>query len=86
MPWKHGKGYWAWATLRDERKRVPLGTNDRALAREIEGMLRQLAGKREWALWTRRSMVPRLWVNSTTTGRRARRGLVACALASMTLN
>lgn len=50
MPWRHGKGYWAWATVRDERKRVSLGTNDRALAREIEGMLRQLAGKREWAL------------------------------------
>ena len=51
MPYKHGKGYWAWAPLKNGgRKRVALGTDDRTIAREIEGMLRQLAGKREWAL------------------------------------
>lgn len=51
MPWKHGKRYWAWAPLKNGgRKRVPLGTDDRALAREIETMLRQLTGKREWEL------------------------------------
>ncbi len=51
MPWKHGRGYWAWAPLQDGgRKRVPLGTNDLKMAREIETMLGQLKGKREWML------------------------------------
>jgi integrase len=51
MPWRHGRYYWAWAPLRDNRrKRVALGTDDRLLARDIDAMLRQLAGKREWVL------------------------------------
>lgn len=51
MPFKHGRGYWGWAPLHDGgRKRVPLGTDDRPTALKIEGMIRQLAGKRDWRL------------------------------------
>lgn len=51
MPWKHGRGFWAWAKLKDGgRKRVPLGTDNRQLALEMEAMLAQLLGRREWAL------------------------------------
>ena len=51
MPFKHGKRFWAWIALPSiGRKRVPLGTDDRGVAREIEAMLRRLAGRREWAL------------------------------------
>ena len=51
MPYKHGKSYWGWVPCRDGgRKRVSFGTNDRMIAREIEALMRQLAGKREWAL------------------------------------
>jgi integrase len=51
MPYKHGKTYWGWVPCRDGgRKRVSLGTDDRVIARDIESLMRQLAGKREWAL------------------------------------
>jgi len=51
MPFKHGKRFWTWVTLPNGgRKRVPLGTDDRGVARAIEAMLRRLVGRREWAL------------------------------------
>ncbi|MDX2061295.1 MAG: tyrosine-type recombinase/integrase [Gemmatimonadales bacterium] len=51
MPFKHGKGFWTWARLRDGgRRRVRLGTDDRQVARDIEAMLQRLAGRRDWDL------------------------------------
>ena len=51
MSWRHGKSYWTWVALRDgTRIRRSLETSDRGTAREIEGMLESLRGRREWQL------------------------------------
>ncbi len=54
MAWLHGKSFWSYAkSVNGTRKRVPLGTNDKMLARSIEAMLEQLWGRREWELLDR---------------------------------
>lgn len=51
MAYRHGRTYWGSLWGRDgRRKRVSLGTDDHRLARDVEGLLRRLAGRREWAL------------------------------------